>query len=577
VIDQDHSRRGFFAFMAAVSAAHAIPAQAAEGTSSSSAPQAPPKAPTLATGGIDQATIAHAEQLAGISFTREERAVMAETIGEQIAMLQARQDTIVLGESLFPATTFNPLLPGRTPRPTTNTGNPNELIPVRHAVPGDATELAFASIAELSHWLRTRAITSQTLTRLSLDRLKQHGPTLHCVISLMEEQAMIQAKQADTELDAGRWRGPLHGIPWGAKDLFDTKDAPTTWGAATHRNRQPTSNAVVIDRLEQAGAVLVAKLSLGALAYGDIWFGGRTNNPWNTEDGSSGSSAGSAAATAAGLVGFALGTETCGSIVSPSMRCGATGLRPTFGRVPRDGAMALCWSLDKVGAIVRHAADAAPVLDAINGASLGDPASVTQPFHANAGVGVRGLRIGYDPTWFSDDDTGKMEQHALEELQAAGCILKKITLPDWPWSTLFTILFAEAAAAFESLTRSDFDDLLTWQAPEAWPNTFRQSWFIPAPELVQADRFRRLCMEHFSVLFDDLDAMLGPSYAEGLLITTNCTGHPSLTVPIGLKDDGNPHAVTLIGRLFDEGTLIRLGTSIESACWPVAQRRPPLG
>ena len=563
--------------MAAVSAAHAIPAQADEGQGAGTTPPSSTKPAAAAAQQIDQATIAHAEQLAGISFTPEERRVMSETIGDQIAMLQARQDRIPLGESLFPATTFNPLLPGRQPRPVTSTGDPNALPAPNRSVPQDSTELAFASIAELSGWLRNRDLTSQQLTRLYLDRLKHHDAALHCVVTLMEERALNQAQRADAELDAGQCRGPLHGIPWGAKDLLDTRDSPTTWGAATHRKRQPTHNAAVIDRLDQAGAVLVAKLSLGALAYGDIWFGGRTNNPWNTEEGSSGSSAGSAAATAAGLVGFSLGTETYGSIVSPSMRCGATGLRPTFGRVPRDGAMALCWSLDKIGPIVRHAADAAPILAAINGASTGDPASVTQPFHADASAGVRGLRVGYDPALFSDDETGRMEQHAIDVLREAGCTLKKVTLPDWPWGTLLTILFAEAAAAFESLTRSDQDDLLTWQEPEAWPNTFRQSWFIPAPELVQADRFRRMCMELYAGIFDDLDAMIGPSYADGMLLATNCTGHPSLTVPIGLKEDGSPHAITLIGRLFDEGTLLRLGTSMESACWPVTLRRPPLG
>ena len=562
--------------MAAVSAAHAIPAQADEGQSASGTSPSPTKPAAAAAQQIDQSTIAHAEQLAGISFTTEERQIMSETIGDQITMLQARQERIPLGESLFPATIFNPLLPGRQPRLVTSAGDPNALPVRKRSVPTDSAELAFSSIAELSSWLRSRDITSQQLTRLYLDRLKQHDANLHCVVTLMEARAMDQARRADAELDAGQWRGPLHGIPWGAKDLLDTRDAPTTWGAATHQTRQPKHNATVIDRLDQAGAVLVAKLSLGALAYGDIWFGGRTNNPWNTEEGSSGSSAGSAAATAAGLVGFSLGTETYGSIVSPSMRCGATGLRPTFGRVPRDGAMALCWSLDKIGPIVRHSADAAPILAAINGASTGDPASVTQPFHADASAGVQGLRIGYDPALFSDDETGQMEQQAIDVLREAGCTLKKITLPDWPWSTLLTILFAEATAAFESLTRSDQDDLLTWQEPEAWPNTFRQSWFIPAPELVQADRFRRMCMEHYAGIFDELDAMIGPSYADGMLLATNCTGHPSLTVPIGLKEDGSPHAITLIGRLFDEETLLRLGTSMESACWPVSLRRPPL-
>jgi len=336
----------------------------------------------------------------------------------------------------------------------------------------------------------------------------------------------------------------------------------------------PATTAAVVERLEAAGAVLVAKLSLGALAYNDIWFGGRTNNPWNPEEGSSGSSAGSAAATAAGLVGFSLGTETCGSIVSPSMRCGTVGLRPTFGRVPRDGAMALCWSLDKIGPIVRHTADAAPVLAAINGASLGDPCSVSEPLHCNASMNARGLRVGYDPGWFADDETGLMEKTATSTLRKAGVEFQEIQLPEWPWDSLFLVLQAEAAAAFESLTRSNRDDELAWQEPEAWPNTFRQSWFIPAPELVQVDRFRRQCMEYFAELFTQVDAIIAPSFAEGLIISMNCTGNPSLTVPIGLKENGSPHGITIIGRLFDEGTLLRLGGVIEKTCWHTQPRRP---
>ena len=563
--------------MAAMTAVHATPVQGADNDLGA---LAEPNASTPPAGGgsdIDQRTIEHAERLAGITFTPEERDVIAQTIGDQIGLLRARQGRVELGESLFPATVFNPMLPGRTLRPATASGNPNTLPTVKRTLPSDPSELAHASIAELSHWLRSRAVTSEHLTRLYLQRLKTHDESLKCVVTLLPERALKQARQADAEIEAGQWRGPLHGIPWGAKDLFDVQGGVTTWGSTVHRDRRSTMTAAVVERLDEAGAVLVAKLTLGALAYGDIWFGGRTNNPWNLEEGSSGSSAGSAAATAAGLVGFTLGTETYGSIVSPSMRCGATGLRPTYGRVPRDGAMALCWSLDKIGPIVRHAADAAPVLAAINGASPGDPASVTKPFHADCTADVRGLRVGYDPSWFGDDEEARMEQTAIDALQDAGCIMTPISQPDWPWNTLLTILFAEAAAAFESLTRTDQDDQLTWQAPEAWPNTFRQSWFIPAPELVQADRFRRLCMEYFDELFNGLDAIVGPSYADGVLLTTNCTGHPSLTVPVGLKKSGSPHAVTLVGRLFDEGTLLRLGTSLESRCWPVAERRSPLG
>lgn len=578
-MDPNQSRRRFIALASAMSAMHLVQTdEHAHGTEQdpdmpSSAPASDVEASSVSDS-IDSDTIEQAERIAGIRFTPAEREMMAATIAQQPAMFDSRRDGIELPETLFPATVFDPLLPGRQPRPTTATGDPNRLPAVRSA-PGDESDIDFASIAQLGHWLRSGAVTSVELTTRSLQRLKTHDQTLECVVTLLEERALAQARRADAELAAGRDRGPLHGIPWGAKDLFDTADAPTTWGAAPYRDRRPDRDATVIRRLDDAGAVLVAKLTLGSLAYGDIWFGGRTNNPWNTDEGSSGSSAGSAAATAAGLVGFTLGTETCGSIVSPAMRCGAVGLRPTFGRVPRDGAMALCWSLDKVGPIVRHVDDAAPVLAAINGAAAGDPASVTRPLHVDCSMDAAGLRVGYDPRWFEAGDEPALEQATLDALRDAGCRLVPIELPDWPWNALFSILFAEAAAAFESLTRGDLDDELVWQAPEAWPNTFRQSWFIPAPELVQADRFRRRCMELFDTLFDELDALIGPSYADGMVITTNCTGHPSLTVPIGRKESGSPHAITLIGRLFDEGTLLRLGNAIDRRCWPAALRRPP--
>ena len=579
-MDPAHTRRRFIAMASAMSALHLVPpgrptlAGEPDAADSPNASTAADPAGTMS-GEIDADTIERAERIAGIRFTDPERRMMAGTIAGQTKMFRSRRDGIDLPEHLFPATVFNPLLPGRTSEPTTATGDPNHLPAVR-TEPGDPSDIDFASIAQLGSWLRSGAVSSVELTVRSLDRLKTHGTTLECVVNLLEERSMKQARRADEELARGRDRGPLHGIPWGAKDLFDTVDAPTTWGATPYRDRRPERDATVIRRLDDAGAILVAKLTLGALAYGDIWFGGRTRNPWNLEEGSSGSSAGSAAATAAGLVGFTLGTETCGSIVSPAMRCGAVGLRPTFGRVPRDGAMALCWSLDKVGPIVRHVDDAAPVLAAVHGASPGDPASVSRPFHADSSLDARGLRVGYDPRWFQGSTDAALEESALDALDKAGCRLIPIELPDWPWDALFSILLAESAAAFESLTRGDLDDDLVWQDPQAWPNTFRQSWFIPAPELVQADRFRRRCMQLYAELFENLDAMIGPSYAEGVLITTNCTGHPSLTVPVGRKESGSPHAITLIGRLFDEGTLLRIGNAVDRHCWPAELRRPPL-
>ena len=523
---------------------------------------------------IDAGHIEQAQRLAGLQFTSQEREVMAETISSQLSMYTARLNGIDLPDSLFPASVFKALLPGHEIDRATSKGDPSRLTKVTRDLPSDQQQIAYASIAELSHWLRTRQITSVELTRLYLSRLKQMDTSLHCVITLMEEAGLAQAARADEELAAGKWRGPLHGIPWGAKDLLDTQGVRTTWGATTHKDRVATDDAAVVERLNEAGAVLIAKLSLGALAYGDIWFDGKTRNPWNPEEGSSGSSAGSACATAAGLVGFALGSETCGSIVSPSLRCGTVGLRPTFGRVPRDGAMALCWSLDKIGPIARHVEDTAPILAAINGASDGDPASVMEDLFCDVDADVQGLRVGYDPRWFEGNDSSDIESKAIDALKAAGAQLVEISLPDWPWDSLFTILLAEAAAAFESLTRSDRDDQLVWQEPEAWPNTFRQSWFIPAPELIQTDRFRRRCMEYFAEVFDGIDAIAAPSFVDGLIISMNCTGHPSLTIPIDLKPSGSPHGITLIGRLFDEGTLLRLGSSIESRCWLSEPRMP---
>ncbi len=412
------------------------------------------------------------------------------------------------------------------------------------------------------------------LAKLYLKRLKQYDAQLECVITLTEDHALRQAQQLDRELAEGKSRGPLHGIPWGAKDLFDTKGIRTTFGAAPFKDRVPDTDAAVIERLNAAGAVLIAKLSLGALAYNNMWFGGETKSPWNTEHGSSGSSAGSAAATAAGLVGFSLGSETCGSIISPSQACGTFGLRPTFGRVPRDGAMALCWSLDKVGPICRHIGDLAPVLAAINGESKGDPCSVTEPFNSGLGEGVRGLRVGWDPSWFEQEPDQEMWRITRESLAKSGATLKRISLPDVPWSALFNILSVEATAAFEPITRENLDDQLAWQEPQAWPNTFRQSWFIPGPEYVQTQRFRRRVMQIWANVFDDVDAVLSPPFTPDTIIGTNCTGHPALACPVGVGDNGLPRVAVLVGKLFDEGTLLRLGAELESRVW--ARRRPSL-
>ncbi len=510
---------------------------------------------------ISEDAIKHAEHLAGIKFTSSEREQMSRTIQEQQSILSNRIAQGEIQNSITPATIFSPRVPGKALQLCTSNGSLTGNLPDAGPCPRANEELAFAPVWKLCQWLKKREITSEQLTRLALVRLKQFDKTLACVISYTENTALKQAKQADRELDAGNWRGPLHGIPWGAKDIIDTEGDKTTWGAAPYKERVSLENAYVTNKLQDAGAVLVAKLAVGALAYGDIWFGGTCKNPFDIEQGSSGSSAGPASATAAGLVPFTIGTETYGSIVSPCMRCGTTGLRPTFGRVARSGVMALCWSLDKIGPICRSVLDTAIVLDAINGASPDDPSSVDEPFYFNPSQNVNGVRLGFDPALF-DGPTKEFDLAALQAAKEAGATLVETTVPKMDNSVLLIPLFVEAAAAFEELTRSNEDDLLVWQDDDAWPNTFRQSWLIPAVEHIQASRLRRVLMEEMHVWMNGtFDAFLMPSFSD-LLLTTNGTGHPALVLRTGMKD-GKPHGTTLIGRLFDEGTLCRLGMAIE--------------
>jgi Asp-tRNA(Asn)/Glu-tRNA(Gln) amidotransferase A subunit family amidase len=408
--------------------------------------------------------------------------------------------------------------------------------------------------------------------------------------------ALAQAKKADTEIAAGKYRGSLHGIPYGVKDLLDTVGIPTTYGAEPFRNRVPTANAAVVNRLQEAGAVLLAKLSMGALALNDIWFGGQTMNPWLIEEGSSGSSAGPGAATAAGLVGFAIGSETDGSIVSPSMRCGITGLRPTFGRVARTGAMTLCWSLDKLGPMTRSVGDAVLVLRAISGSDPGDLSSVPSKLDFDSTGNVRGLRVGYFPTWMKESPATDVDRSALDAVAKAGMVPVEVSIPDWPYDSLDLILFAEAAAAFEELTLNHGVDQLKMQVPDAWPNIFRQSRFLSAVDFVQTDRFRRSVAMEMARVFSNVDLLLVPSLRDEMLTITNFTGHPSLTLRAGFVNVSTarsdwapdpakplptfspprrvPHGVTLIGRLFDEGTLGRAGLALEQI-FHVACEHPP--
>jgi Asp-tRNA(Asn)/Glu-tRNA(Gln) amidotransferase A subunit family amidase len=425
--------------------------------------------------------------------------------------------------------------------------------------------------------------------------LERFDPQLHCIITLTREHALEQARAADAEIANGHYRGPLHGIPWGAKDLLDTAGIPTTYGAEPFRNRVPKENSAVVKRLNAAGAVLVAKLSLGALALNDIWFGGQTMNPWLIEEGSSGSSAGPGAAVAAGLVGFAVGSETGGSIVSPSMRCGVTGLRPTYGRVPRTGAMTLCWSLDKLGPMARRVEDTMLVLKAISGPDAGDVSSVPTTLAFDANADVKGLRVGYFPAWMKEEPATDVDRAALEAVKKLGMVLVEVAIPDWPYDSLNLILFAEGAAAFEELTLSGQLDELKVQVPDAWPNSFRQARFLSAVDFVQADRLRRKVALEMARVFSEVDLLLVPSLRDEMLVITNNTGHPSLTMRAGFVEVSEarsdwapdpahplpkfnpsrrvPHGVTLIGRLYDEQTLTQAGVALEKA-FAVAAERP---
>lgn len=429
-------------------------------------------------------------------------------------------------------------------------------------MPANKDDLAFYTVAQLGALLRSKKITSLELTEFFLARLKKFDPQLHCVITLTEDLAREQAKRADREIAQGKFRGPLHGIPYGAKDLLAQKDYKTTWGAMPYKDQMLDYDATVITKLEDAGAVLAAKLTMGALAWGDVWYGGMTRNPWDPSTGSSGSSAGSASSVSAGLLPFAIGTETLGSIVSPSTVCGVTGLRPTFGRVSRAGAMALCWSLDKIGPICRSAEDCAMVLQAIAGPDLKDQSVIDAAFNYQTNwKNNRKLKIGYLKTAFDRNyPFHSQDSTALQTLRNMGYELVPIELPNM--GDIGFILDAEAAAAFDDLTRSGRDDLLVRQIKRAWPNVFRQARFIPAVEYIRANRLRAKLIENMAKVFEGIDLYVNPSFASASLAITNYTGHPSITVPDGFRD-GKPTSITFTGKLFDEGTIVAVAQAFQ--------------
>ncbi len=594
------SRREFLMSSAALLGAGAASAQSTtkRPPSPSREPSSSPPAFGTAPGvgpEVTAATFAEAEKLMRVRMSAADRAQAASNWRESMASVYERRTgprRVDLESGLAPYSQWNPVLPGRSPMPRAGgfAGSGRDPGPL----PASDADIALAPLWRLARWVQLRQLQSERLTALYLQRIQTFDPRLRSVITVTRDLALEQARRADRDIAAGRYRGPLHGIPWGPKDLLDTAGIPTTYGAEPFKDRVPATDAAVVRRLHGAGAVLIAKLSMGALALNDVWFGGQTMNPWLLQEGSGGSSAGPGAATAAGLVGFAIGSETEGSIVDPSTRCGVCGLRPTFGRVPRTGAMTLCWSLDKLGPIARSVEDTLLILQAISGPDPGDLGSVPSVLDFDARADVRGLRVGYFPRW--QQEATDVDRHALQQLSSLGLEAVAVALPDWPYDSLNTILFAESAAAFEELTLSGKVDQLRMQTPDAWPNTFRQSRFLSAVDFVQADRFRRAVAQEMDRLFSQVDLLLVPSLRDEMLTIGNFTGYPSLTLRAGFiyvteaRSDWAPdprhppphfdpprrvpHSVTLVGRLFDEGTLGRVGLALEHALG-VADERPP--
>ncbi len=512
---------------------------------------------------ITKEIVAAAEKVIGLEFTDTERDSMLDGLQRNLKSYEKIRQ-LKIDNAVPPALQFNPIPVGarfdtlRKPLVTSPVGEVQ--------LPENLEDIAFYSVAQLAELIRTRRITSVQLTKMYLARLKKYDPILHAVVTLTEDLALKQARRADEEIAAGKYRGPLHGIPYGAKDLLAVKGYPTTWGAMPYKDQRIDRDATVVRRLEQAGAVLVAKLSTGALAWGDVWFGGKTRNPWNPKQGSSGSSAGPASATSAGLVAFAIGTETWGSIVSPATRTGVTGLRPTYGRVSRAGAMALSWSMDKIGPIARTVEDCALIFDAIRGPDGIDQSVVDLPFNYNPDVDLSKLRIGYLKKLFERDYPNKVnDQATLQVLRDLGANLIAIDLPDVPVRPLSFILNAEAAAAFDELTRSGRDDLLVRQIKNAWPNVFRTSRFIPAVEYIQANRVRYLLIQEMAKMMSKVDVYVAPSFGGNNLLLTNLTGHPAVVVPNGFNDKGSPTSITFIGKLYDEATVLAVAKKYQDA------------
>ena len=532
---------------------------------------------TDSTHNITLGDLKSAEKVMAVNYSHEERVQMLNTIDNQIDNMVTLR-SMEHSNDLAPATVFDPRLPGKYYGKQTNSVTLNETnIP---SLPSSNVDIAFAPLVHLAHWVKTGQISSIDLTELYLQRIEVIDPKLECFITVTADLARTQANAADAEIAAGNYRGPLHGIPYGVKDLMDADGTPTTWGAMPYKDRVATRDSAVVEKLAEAGAVLLGKTTCGALAYGDIWFGGVTRNPWHLGEGSSGSSAGSASSTGAGLVGFSIGTETLGSIVSPSDRCGATGLRPTFGRVSRFGGMSLCPSLDKLGPICRGVEDTALVLEAINGGDKRDPGSLDHGFSYNGDMDIKSLRVGYSPSWFGEN-ASDVDRACLGAAKKLGINLVEIEIPDMPYGTLIPILSAEAAAMLEELTLSNRDDLLRWQTARAWPNSFRETRFFSAVDLINADRFRRQVMGMMDGIFENVDAIIGPNYAGGMLTITNYTGQPQVSFRAGFverdispafgtepEENPTPKRVTtnfsVWGPLFGENNALAVARALEA-------------
>ena len=518
--------------------------------------------------------IAEAEKVVGISFSPEERDLMVRRLRANRRSLEALRQ-LEIPDEVAPIFYFDPTPQGRSVPEGPSLLRPSE--PRSLPAPNQPTDIAFASLGQLGALLRERSLSSVQLTELYLDRLRRFDSDLRCVVTLTEELSLEQAARADRELDEGRSRGPLHGIPWGAKDLLSTRGYPTTWGAAPYRDQRLDRDATVVQKLDEAGAVLVAKLTLGALARGDQWFGGRTRNPWDLDEGSSGSSAGPASATIAGLVGFSIGSETVGSIISPSARCGATGLRPSFGRVSRYGAMTLSWTVDKVGPICSSAEDCALVLSAIQGADGLDRSARDVPFVWEADRDLDGIRVGYLEQAFEVQGESQARDLAvLESLSSAGVALQPVDFPgDFPLTAFRLTVSAEAAASFDTLTRSGRDDLLLGQEEEDWPNTFRADRLIPAVEYIQANRARAMLIVALDEAWSEVDVVVTPTLADGVVLATNLSGHPVVALPDGFRADGTPSSISVVGGLWKDAEALHVARTFQEATG-YHLRRPPL-